>query len=177
MFFWRDRPVGTSLWQRFRTAPEGFTASEEEGGYWAFHVVAGTDRIVELFLAMLSELPAEVSVEIDDKRAGRAWKGERRAVAAVRAALEPLRALLAAHGGVEVTVFTEDDQLTLNPKLELFIYSHSQRWAPRLAGKGLDEQRLVRTRSWRTSTVDVAPVPALSAAVSAAAAALSLEAA
>ena len=46
-------------------------------------------------------------------------------------------------------MFTEDDQLTLNPKLELFIYSHSQRWAPRLEGKGLEEQRMVRTKSWR----------------------------
>jgi len=176
MLFWRDRPVGSSLWHRFRTAPEGFTAVQEEGGYWAFHVVARADRVVELFLAMLSELPVEASIEISDQRAARRWRG-RRETAALRAALEPLRALVAAHGGVEVTVFTEDDQLTLNPKLELFIYSHSQRWAPRLQGKGLSEERMVRTRSWRIPGAGLPPAPALSEAVAAAARRLELEAA
>ena len=174
MLFWGDRPVRESLWQRFRTAPEGFTAVEEKGGYWAFHVVAGSERIVDLFFAMLAELPAPASIELADKRAGRSWKGKCDPAAA-RAPLEALRALVAAHGGVEITVFTEDDQLTLNPKLELFIYSHSERWASRLEGKGIVEQRMVRTKSWRTASADLAPAAGLSDAVEIAAASLALE--
>jgi len=173
MLFWRDRPVGSSLWQRFRTAPEGFTAVEEEGGYWAFHVVAGRERIVELFFSLLGELPAAASLELADKRSARAWKG-RCEIAAARAALDGLRALLVAHGGVEITVFTEDDQLTLNPKLELFIYSHSQRWGARLEGKGIEEQRMVRTKSWRMAATELADAPALSDALASAAASLAL---
>ena len=43
-------------------------------------------------------------------------------------------------GGVEFAVYTSDDQLTLNPHLELFIYARTDRWFYLLQGKGLEEQ-------------------------------------
>ena len=176
MLFFRDRPVGTSFWQRFRTAPEGFTAVREEDDYWAFHVVCGAARIVDLHAALLGEFSATVSVAIDDRHAHRAWKGDACPAAAVRDAVAALRAPLTALGGIEITVFTENDQVTLNPMLELFIYSHSERWAKVLEGKGLTEQRMVRTRSWRVGQRDLAPAPELSGPVAAAAHALRLAA-
>ncbi len=174
MLFFRDRPMGTSFWQRFRTAPEGFTVVREQDDYWAFHVVSGAERIFDLYVALLNEYRATVSVVIDDGHAHRAWKGDACPAAAVRDAVAPLRALLVAPGGVELTVFTEDDQVTLNPMLEMFIYSHSERWTKVLEGKGLTEQRLVRTRSWRAGRRDLAPAPELSDAVAAVARALGL---
>ena len=176
MTFFGDRPVGSSFWQRFRTAPEGFTAVHEAGGYWAFHVVCGAARLVELHEALLGDLSGTVSVAIDDRHTRRAWKGEGCEATAVRAAVAALRAPLATHGGVEITVFTEHDQVTLNPMLEVFIYSHSERWASVLEGKGLAEQRMVRTRSWRVGQPDVGAAPELSDAVAAAVRALGLAA-
>ena len=45
---------------------------------------------------------------------------------------------------MELSVYTGDDQLTLNPYLELFIYARTDRWLYLLEGKGLEEQSRVR---------------------------------
>jgi hypothetical protein len=168
VFPFRSPTPHLSLWERFRTSAEGFTITEEEG-YWTFHVVAGEERMVDLFLALVAELPAAVSVEVSDRHAKRAWKASGCPRDAARDVLAPLRApLLGAHGGVELTVYGADDQITLNPMLEIFIYSHSDRWAHVLQGKELEERRLVRTRSWKVRSHGAPPAPELSAAVAAA---------
>ena len=69
----------------------------------------------------------------------------------MREAVARLKILLARYGGVELAVFTADDQLTLNPYLELFIYARTDRWLYLLEGKGLEEQSRVRTKSWKTN--------------------------
>ena len=174
--FFKDRPLGGSLWQRFRTAPEGFTVAQDEPALWAWHVVAGAERAVDLFATLVAELPPVVTLEISDAHAGRAWKGEQCDNAGVRGAIAPLRAALIAAGGVEITVFAADDQVTLNPVLELFLYSKTERWTEVLLGLGLEEQRMVRTQSWKLRRHGLTPAPALSAAVEGAAASLRLTA-
>jgi hypothetical protein len=104
-------------------------------------------------------------VAIQDARTGRSWSGERLALPDVRDGLARIKALLAANGGVEIAVFTSEDQLTVNAVLELFIYSRTDHWLYILKGKGLEERRLVRTRSWRLASHEYPEAPELSAAV------------
>ena len=67
----------------------------------------------------------------------------------VREQIARLKVLLGRYGGVELLVYTSEDQLTLNPYLELFVYSRTDRWYYLLEGKGLEEKRTVRTKSWK----------------------------
>jgi hypothetical protein len=174
MWFGAKEPRDISFWRRFHTAAEGFTVLEESG-YWTLQVVVGAERAVDLFLGLLTEFSGPVSVAIEDAHAKRSWTGGERDATAVRAAFAPLREPLLADGGVELTVFTISDQVTLNPVREIFIYAKSGRWRSVLEGKGIEEQRLVRTQSWRTRGRDLPPSPVLSDAVAAAVRALALE--
>jgi len=152
---------------------DGFTFIKEADHYSA-HVVAGAEKLVDLFHTLTEHLPAAVDVAIDDIRTRRSWKGEHLALPEVREAIARLKVPLAGSGGVEFSVYTTEDQLTLNGFLELFIYSRTDRWLYILEGKGLEEQKRVRTRSWKFKPEDYPPAPDLGDAVAAAAERLSL---
>jgi hypothetical protein len=171
--FFRGKQPETSVWKRFRSAADGFTFTKEPE-YYVAHVVANGERIVELFLSLLEHLPPAVDVALTDARASRSWKGERLAMVDVRDALARLKTLLASSGGVEVAVYTGEDQLTLNPVLELFIYARTDQWLYLLKGKGLEERRLVRTNSWRLKRHEYPDAPELTAALDTVVAALGL---
>ena len=172
--FFRDRPIGSSLWQRFRAAPEGFTVQHESERLWQWHVVAGAERVVDVFARLLGELPDTLSVDLADAHADRRWTGKDCDRAGVRGAIDLFKTPLIANGGVEITVFGEADQLTLNPVLELFIYATSERWTEILRDEGLAEQRMVKTQSWRLRRSGLTPAPELSMAVARAAESLRL---
>lgn len=176
MMFFRGKQPDGSIWKRFRASMDGFTFVHEDD-YYAAHVVANAERVVDLFHALSEQLSPAVDLVIDDKRAGRVWKGDALALPDVRDTLARLKVLLAQHGGVEVSVHTADDQLTLNPYLELFIYARTDRWLYMLEGKGLQEQRLVRTKSWKVKREDFPAAPELDSAVAAAVERLGLAAA
>jgi hypothetical protein len=163
--WFRGRQPETSVWKRFRTAADGFVFSKEED-YYSAHVVAHAERIVDLFLALSDQLPPALDIAINDVRGGRKWRGERLALPDVRDALMRTKTLLAAAGGVEIAVYSGEDQLTLNAMLELFIYARTDRWLYLLQGKGLEERRLVRTNSWKLSRHDFQPAPELEQALS-----------
>jgi hypothetical protein len=172
--FFRGRQRETSIWRRFRASADGFTFAEENG-YYSAHIVANAERVVDLFFTLSEQLAPAVDVVIDDLRSGRTWKGEALALPDVREAVARLKQLLARFGGVELSVFTADDQLTLNPHLELFIYARSDRWLYLLEGKGLEEQKRVRTKSWRLAREQFPPAPDLVNAVTGAAERLGLQ--
>src|SRR5262245_28168942 len=172
--FFRGRQTEASIWRRFRASADGFTFAQEDNFYSA-HVVANAERIVDLFYTLAEQLPPAVDVVLEDLRSGRTWKGEALALPDVRESIARMKQLLARFGGVEMSVFTADDQLTLNPHLELFIYARTDRWLYLLEGKGLEEQRRVRTKSWRLSRQQFPPAPDLVNAVTAAAERLGLQ--
>jgi hypothetical protein len=176
MWFRSSGPKDISYWGRFHAAAEGFTVQHEEGGIWSMHAVVGTGRAVELFLSLLNEFGGAVSVEIEDRHAHQSWKGEGLQADSVRAALAPLHDALIAHAGAELTVFTGDDQVTINQVREVFVYSTSERWASLLEGKGVREARMVRTQSWHGLRERVAPPPELAQAIAATVSALGLKA-
>ncbi len=147
MLFRGKQPEG-SIWRRFRASSDGFTFDEHDGIYTA-HVVANAERVVDLFWTLTDLLGPAVDVHIDDLRSGRSWHGESLPLPDVRDAIARLRLLLARFGGTQVSVFTSEDQLSLNEHLELYIYSKSDKWLYLLEGRGLEEMDRVQTRSWR----------------------------
>lgn len=172
--FFRGRQPEASIWRRFRVSADGFTFVQDADLYTA-HVVANAERVVDLFYTLVEQLPPAVDVVIDDLRSGRSWKGEAVALPDVRESVARLKNLLARYGGVELSVYTGDDQLTLNPYLELFIYARTDRWLYLLEGKGLEEQASVATKSWKTSRQHFPAAPDLVNAVTAAAERLGLQ--
>jgi len=172
--FFRGRQPEASIWRRFRVSSDGFTFGQQDDHFTA-HVVANAERVVDLFYTLSEQLPPAVDVVIDDLRSGRSWKGEAIALPDVREAVARLKVLLARFGGVELSVYTTDDQLTLNPYLELFIYARTDRWLYLLEGKGLEEQLNVATKSWKTGRQHFPAAPDLVNAVTAAAERLSLQ--
>jgi hypothetical protein len=162
--FFRGKEPEQSVWRRFRSGVDGFTFVKEED-HFAAHVVANAERVVDLFHALSEQLPPAIDVVVDDRRAGRAWKGERVPLPDVRDAIARLKVPLASYGGVEIACFTQEDQLTLNPAIELFIYARTDRWYYILQGKGLEEQKRVRTKSWRSQQREFQPAPGLETAL------------
>lgn len=168
MAFFRGRQPETSIWRRFRSGLDGFTFIHEST-YYAAHVVANAERAVDLFHVLLEHFPPAVDVAIDDRRGERGWTGEHIALPDLQDAVGRLKLPLAGAGGVEMAVYTAEDQLTVNAQLELFIYGRSDRWLYLLLGLGLEERAVLATRSWKFGRRDFEPAPELSAALEAAA--------
>ena len=137
-------------------------------------MVANAERVVDLLYALSAQLPPAVDVLLDDLRSGRTWRGEALALPDVRDVLARLKILVARYGGVEFTMYTSEDQLSLTPDLELFVYARTDRWLYLLEGKGLEEQARVRTKSWKVPRQQFPAAPELVSAVAAAAERLSL---
>ena len=171
--FFRGRQPEAVVWKRFRSGTDSF-AFWSEGDYFAAQVVANAERVVDLFHALSEHLPPAVDVAIEDVRGARQWRGEGVALPDVRETIARLKLPLSTYGGVEFAVYTSEDQLTLTPQLELFIYARTERWLYLLKGKGLEERPSVETRSWRLSRSGFAPAADLSHAVDAAAERLAL---
>ena len=172
--FFRGRTPEASIWRRFRASADGFTFIQESE-YYAAHVVANAERVVDLFYTLCEQLSPAVDVVMEDLRSGSTWKGEGAALPDVREQIAKMKGLLARFGGVEISVYTSEDQLTLNPHLELFIYARTDRWLYLLEGKGLEEQKRVRTKSWKMKREDFPAAPELVSAVAAGAERLGLQ--
>ena len=172
--FFRGRTPEASIWRRFRASADGFTFTQESEHY-AAHGVANAERVVDLFYTLAEQLSPAVDVVVEDLRSGRTWKGEGIALPDVREQIAKMKTLLARYGGAEITVFTSEDQLTLNPHLELFIYARTDRWLYLLEGKGLEEQKRVRTKSWKMKRQDFPAAPELVSAVGSAVERLGLQ--
>ncbi len=146
--FFRGKHAEAQIWQRFRHGTDGFTVGSDDGVYSA-HVAANAERVVDLFHSLAEQMPPAVDVVLEDLRSGRTWRGEALPLDDVREQIARLKVLLARYGGVEFSVFTSEDQLTLTPHLELFIYARTDRWCYLLEGRGLEEQAMVHTKSWK----------------------------
>lgn len=144
----RGKQPEASIWRRFRASSDGFTFSEDDGVYVA-HVVANAERVVDLFWTLSELLSPAVDVHIEELRSARAWKGEALPLPDVRDMVARLRLLIARYGGIEVSVFDAEDQLSLNAHLELYIYSRSDKWLYLLEGRGLEERTRLREKSWK----------------------------
>lgn len=169
----RGRNPDVTVWKRFRSGVDGFTFSKQ-GDHYEAYVGANAERVVDLFYTLSELLAPAIDTVIEDLRSQTVWKGETIALPDVRDAVARLKVPLATYGGVEFSLYTPDDQLTLTPQLELFIFGRSDRWLYLLQGKGLEERASLADRSWRSEAWDRAPAPTLTSAITAAAERLTL---
>ena len=170
----RGKAQDTTIWKRFRSGQDGFTFTRT-GDIYEAKVVANAERVVDLFFTLSELMAPAVDVYIKDMRSKTTWSGETVALPDIRDAVARLKVPLSTYGGVEVTLYTPDDQLTLTPQLELFIYSRSDRWVYLLTSMNLEERSSIEERLWGMSSWERAPAPALSDAVAAAAERLSIK--
>ncbi len=169
----RGRQPASVVWRRFRSGLDGFSFSRE-GEIHCAHVVANAERVMDLLHALSSHLPPAVDMSLTDVRRGSEWRVENAALPDVRDAVARLKVPMATYGGVELAIYTPDDQLTVTPSLELYLYSRSDRWLYILLGKGLIEQQRVAVTRWEGDGA-LGPAPELQSAIDQIVERLSLE--
>ena len=152
----RGRQPEATVWRRFRSGLDGFTF-RRDGEVFEARVVTNAERALDLFHNLASSLPPAVDVAIEDRRRDRAWSGVGAALPDVRDAIGRLKLPLAAYGGVELAVYTPDEQLTLTPALELYLHARTDRWLYILLGRGLVEQGRLDGKHLAAHTLSAAP--------------------
>jgi hypothetical protein len=171
----RTKTPDSTVWKRFRSGQDGFTFTRT-GDVYEAKVVANAERVVDLFYTLSELMAPAVDVYIHDARTKTSWTGQTLALPDVRDAVARLKMPLATYGGVEITIYTSEDQITLSPQLELYIYSRSDRWMYLLNSMNLEERASLEDRLWGIQSWERAPAPALSDAVAAAADRLAIKA-
>jgi len=172
----RGRAPETTVWQHFRSGVEGFVFSQHDDGTYEAHVSANAERAVDLLYTLTEQLPPAVDVVLDDRRAARAWTGKDIALPDIRDAIARMKFPLGTYGGIEITLYSPDDQLTLTPQLELYAYSRSDRWLYLLQSQGLNDYSTSLPTHWggRGQPWDRHSSPILSDAIEGAARRLAL---
>lgn len=170
----RGRPHHVTVWRRFRSGHDGFTFEESPEGYFESHVAANAERAVDLMYVLTEHLPPAVDVALTDRRTKRTWSGTDVALPDFRDVIARLKVPLATYAGVDISVYTPDDQLSLTAELDLYAFGHSDRWLYLLQARGLEQYGAVAHKAWRGQPWDRAPAPVLSTALIAAADRLSL---
>lgn len=170
----RGRQPASSVWRRFRADVDDFTFTRA-GEVYEARVVANAERVVDLLLALAAHLPPAVDLALEDARTGREWRGVDVALPDVREALARLKVPLATYGGVELAVYSTDDQLTVTPDLELYAFARTDRWLYILQGKGLVEATQPAADPWPLRPEDLGEAPELADALAAIVERLALE--
>lgn len=160
MAFLRESQPAAEAWRRFRRDAEVF-ACLREGGMWVTRVGATAERTLEIFHDLTAELEGTVQLSLARLRDGAHWQGSQLALADVREGVARLRVPLAVCGGVEVSIWTHDDQLSVSAQLTLHLFSRRDRWRDLLVARGLEERRAIPDRRWARSRDDFAASPAL----------------
>ncbi len=169
----RGKQPETSVWRRFRPRADLF-AFRREGDLYVAQVSASGERSVDLFHALTEQMPPVVDFTLECLRSDRQYTGKGLQLAEVKEAVARLKVPLVASGGVELSVFTEDEQLSLSPMLDLWIYARSDRWLYLLLGRGLEERAELPPRGWTVAREEFTGAPELVDAVTAAAERLTL---
>jgi len=160
----RHRTAASSVANRFRPGAAVFETRQERG----LHVVrvgAGMERSIGLLHDLSGQLPAVVDFSVECLRSKRRFVGEALSLPEVRETVARLKVPLLASGGVELAVFTAEDQLVLSPMLDLWIYSRTDRWVYLLVGDGLEEVESLPPRGWSVGRDEFTGAPDLVAAV------------
>ena len=174
MRFFKTRPVKEVLGARFRPTADGF-AMRREGEVFVAEVRTSPERAVELFHDLTEEMPEIVDFSLDCLRSGREYVGEGLHLSEVTETVARLKVPLAASGGVELSVYTGDEQLCLSPMLDLWIYAKSDRWLYLLLGRGLEQRATLAPHEWSGGPKEFSGAPELVDAVTSTAERLTLK--
>jgi hypothetical protein len=143
----RHRTTPSTVTERFRPGAAVFE-SRQERGLHVVRVAAGMERSIELLYGLAEHLPSVVDFSVECLRSKRRYVGGALSLPEVRETIARLKVPLMASGGVELAVFTSEDQLVLSPMLDLWIYSRTDRWVFLLVGEGLEEVAALPARGW-----------------------------
>jgi hypothetical protein len=171
--FFKTRPVKEVLGARFRSTADVF-AMRNEGDVFVADVRTSPERAVDLFHDLTEAMPDVVDLALDCLRTGRQYVGEGLNLSEVTDTVARLKVPLAASGGVELSVYTGEEQLCLSPMLDLWIYAKSDRWLYLLLGRGLEERADLPPREWSVGPAEFTGAPELVDAVTATAERLTL---
>jgi hypothetical protein len=170
----KTRPVKEVLGARFRPAADVF-AMRKEGDVFVAEVRTSPERAVELFYELTEAMPGVVDFALDCLRTGREYVGEGLHLSEVTDTVARLKVPLAVSGGVELSVYTGDEQLCLSSMLDLWIYAKSDRWLYLLLGSGLEERAELPPREWSVAPKEFTGAPELVDAVTSTAERLTLK--
>lgn len=134
----RGRSPEAAVWRRFGNGKDTFSFKKNSDGLYEARVSANAERAVDLLYALAEHLAPAINVHVHDKRHNKRWSGKDVPLPDVRDAIARLRVGLATSGGIEISLYTEQDQLTLTAGLELCAYAVSDRWLFLLQGIGLE---------------------------------------
>jgi hypothetical protein len=146
--FFRGPVPEVSVWRRFRDASDTYTVIRRDGLVGA-RALGNAEAMVELFLELVPEFPNIFSLTIDDWRTQSAWRADGVTQAALLESFYSLRVPVIGAGGVEFTLVSDDEQLSLSAHLEVVVWSRTDRWLYLLDRAGLRERPRVRGRLWR----------------------------
>ncbi len=149
---------------RFRQVQDWFLV-RRRGGVHEIFAWAHAERIVDVMHALAAQLDPAVDVCIESRRSGNVWQGELLPLPDVREVLGRLQTPLATYGGVEVAVYTPDDQLTLTATLALVIFARSDRWVYLLEGMGFEERLNAPEPAWDAGASPLGDAPELERAL------------
>ncbi len=167
---------------RFRPAEDWFVhslvAPSAQADAPIHRVVVGTnaERVLDTLHAMCVYLAPAVDFALHDRRSGMRWEGALLALPEVRETVGRLRLPLASYGGVDLSVYTGDDQLTLTAELLLVVQARTDRWTFLLDELGFLERREMPRPTWRLASDAWYPARSLYEALEAAAHRLGLQA-
>ena len=136
MTFLRGAQAETVVAHRFREEVEAF-ALWREGACWIGRTDATAERTLALFHALSAEMPGTVSVSFTRVRDGAESVGLALALSDVREGIARLRPALARTGGVVVTLWGDDRQLSLSAQLSVWLWSNTPAWRSALLAQGL----------------------------------------
>lgn len=145
---------------RFRSSADWFTHSELDGLFTSV-IGANSERAVDLMHVLAMRFPEALSVSISSLRERKSWWDNACSRSETRDVIARLKLLLAGYGGVEFAIYTNEDQLTLTPELELIAYSRSPKWRAILLKIGLEERTEPPTAVWCASRSTLGPAPEL----------------
>ncbi len=159
---------------RFRLQAELF-AFRKEADLYVAEIAGDGERSVDLFHSLAGQMPDVVDFSMECLRSGRSFIGEGLRRDEVVEAIARLKVPLVASAGVELAVFTADEQLSLSAMLDCWIYAKTDRWLALLLDRGLEEAAELPRRSWTVKREDFTGAPELVEAVTAAADRLTLK--
>lgn len=170
----RGRQPAATVWRRFRAGADEFTFAAVDGHYEA-RVATNAERAVDLLYVLSEQLPPAVELWLEDVRGARAWRGTDVGLPDVREAIARLKVPLAAYGGVELSVYSAEDQIALSTELALYAYARTDRWLYILQSKGLVQTETPEPETYALAPDELGEAPELTDALDAAADRLGLD--
>ncbi len=164
MAFFRGPVPEVSVWRRFRDATDTYAVMRRDG-LVGTRAIGNAEAMVELFLEMIPEFPNIFSLTVDDWRNDRIWRAEGVTQSALLDAFYSLRVPIIGAGGVEFTLDSAADQLSISAHLEVVTWSSTDRWLYLHERAGLRERPRVRGRLWRPARGTFPPAGTLTAGV------------